>query len=156
MLIRSSCRPSSLRSNVVISEFFIRMNQLKEMVKHERRRLADSKAASQRAAAKAAAAKRRHGTATNFFFTVLRSRAGIGPGVTAPDDWNRIDSDGARGVVPSWPKPPKSKKDARKLQGEHCCFLDFVGIFLLNLPYTHREIDCLLSRFHGTNREIRD
>eukprot|EP01052_Picozoa_sp_SAG31_P006139 SAG31_NODE_279_length_18600_cov_21.254527_13_plen_144_part_00 len=25
----------------------------------------------------------------------------------------------------------------------------------LNLPYTHREIDCLLSRFHGTNREIR-
>eukprot|EP01052_Picozoa_sp_SAG31_P020798 SAG31_NODE_1579_length_7835_cov_6.779860_5_plen_196_part_00 len=40
--------------------------------------------------------------------------------------------------------------------GEDCHFLDFVGLFLLNLPYTHREIDCLLSRFHGTNRETRD
>eukprot|EP01052_Picozoa_sp_SAG31_P029837 SAG31_NODE_3004_length_4795_cov_2.802598_5_plen_364_part_00 len=37
--------------------------------------------------------------------------------------------------------------------GEECHFLVFVGLFLLNLPYAHREIDCLLSRFHGTNRE---
>eukprot|EP01052_Picozoa_sp_SAG31_P012452 SAG31_NODE_729_length_12511_cov_7.059293_5_plen_159_part_00 len=32
--------------------------------------------------------------------------------------------------------------------GKDCYFLVFVGLFLLNIPYTHR--------FHGTNREIRD
>ena len=49
---------------------------------------------------------------------VCQPDAGIGPGVSPPDDWNLIDSDGARGVVPSWSKPPKSRKDARKLQGK--------------------------------------
>eukprot|EP01052_Picozoa_sp_SAG31_P030420 SAG31_NODE_3118_length_4656_cov_3.081413_5_plen_203_part_00 len=29
----------------------------------------------------------------------------------------------------------------------------FMELFLLNLPHTHREIYCLLSRFHGTYRE---
>eukprot|EP01052_Picozoa_sp_SAG31_P016783 SAG31_NODE_1125_length_9770_cov_2.732499_2_plen_196_part_00 len=41
--------------------------------------------------------------------------------------------------------------------GKDCYFLDFVGLFLLNLLYVHHEIDCLLSRFFmGTNRETRD
>eukprot|EP01052_Picozoa_sp_SAG31_P026192 SAG31_NODE_2356_length_5874_cov_17.280000_4_plen_211_part_00 len=42
------------------------------------------------------------------------------------------------------------------MMGKECYFLVFVGLFPLNLPYTHREIDRSLSRFHGTNREIRD
>eukprot|EP01052_Picozoa_sp_SAG31_P025980 SAG31_NODE_2319_length_5944_cov_9.686056_2_plen_116_part_00 len=32
--------------------------------------------------------------------------------------------------------------------GEECCSLVFMGLFLLNFP--------LLSRFHGTDREVRD
>eukprot|EP01052_Picozoa_sp_SAG31_P048057 SAG31_NODE_9881_length_1216_cov_2.523724_2_plen_68_part_00 len=39
--------------------------------------------------------------------------------------------------------------------GKDCYLLVFVELFL-NLPYTHREVDCLLSRFHETDRETRD
>ena len=86
------------------------------MVKHERKRLEAEREKQARAAAKARAAAARRGSATNAFFSVLRARAGIGPGVSAPLDWNRHESDGARGVAPSWARPPKSKKDARKVE----------------------------------------
>eukprot|EP01052_Picozoa_sp_SAG31_P014691 SAG31_NODE_921_length_10984_cov_2.779329_10_plen_253_part_00 len=48
--------------------------------------------------------------------------------------------------------------------GKECYFLVFMGLFLLNLPYTHREIDCYFLVFMGlfalnlpcTHRETRD
>eukprot|EP01052_Picozoa_sp_SAG31_P055538 SAG31_NODE_15391_length_757_cov_1.484802_1_plen_57_part_10 len=47
----------------------------------------------------------------------------------------------------------ESRRHVKDLVRKDCHPLDFVGLFLLNLPYTHREIDCLLSRSHGTDRE---
>ena len=107
---------------IVIAEFFEAMERLKEQLRaarHEKQRA--ERAALERSARLQRIADAR-GTATGAFFTVLRSRAGIQPGVSAPKEWDRVDCDGERGVLPAgdkpWEKPPERTKSDGPLHGK--------------------------------------
>ena len=87
--------------DVVISEFFERMEMLHRTLIEARKRQVKREAEGLKQAAHLRAMQEAQGTATSAFLTLLRARAGVGPGVTAPTEWNRVDCDGERGVLPA-------------------------------------------------------
>eukprot|EP01047_Picozoa_sp_COSAG01_P042795 COSAG01_NODE_3760_length_5722_cov_5.035390_1_plen_747_part_00 len=107
---------------VVIAEFFESMEQLKSELKAARKAAVHAEAESVAARERLRRAEEARGTVSSAFFTILRARGGIGPGVKAPREWNRVDCDGERGVLPSkekpWEKPPERPKDPDVLHGK--------------------------------------
>ena len=108
--------------SIVIGEFFESMERLKEELKAARKAAAKAAESSLLRSQRLRAASEAQGTATSAFFTIIRSRAGFDPGSEAPRQWNRVDCDGDRGVLPAkempWEKPPERPKDLDQLHGK--------------------------------------
>ena len=107
--------------NIVISEFFHQMERLKLKLIRTRKLALKQGEDERKKAEQIRQMKEAQGTVTNAFLTILQARAGIAPGVAAPKEWNRVDCDGERGVLPAKEQPWerfKKPKDLDELHGK--------------------------------------
>lgn len=105
--------------DIVISEFFKQMERLKVKM-NTLRKLALKQGEDERKRTELVRQMEdAQGTVTNAFLTILQARAGIAPGIAAPKEWNRVDCDGERGVLPAKEQPWERFKKPRDIDELH-------------------------------------
>lgn len=105
--------------DIVIAEFFEQMERLKLKMNAARKLALKQGEEERRRTALLQQMEEAQGTVTNAFLTILQARAGISPGVAAPKEWNRVDCDGERGVLPAKEKPWEKMKKPKDLDDLH-------------------------------------